>query len=78
MALGGGKYDEEAVQAFESTQAEHLVLIVVGGKKGNGFECRSTDPLFSMLLPELLHECANKIEEDLSKIHPIDKSVNSE
>lgn len=67
MAMGPGKYDEAASVAFKSTKSESLVLIVIDGDKGNGFEVNSTDPMFQLQLPELLRHVADKIDEDLTK-----------
>ena len=41
MTLGpGGKYDAEAERVLMETNAEAVVLVVYGGKRGSGMMCR--------------------------------------
>ena len=78
MALGAGVYDDACTQARESTKARSVILMVVDGDKGSGFSAQSDDPMFQMQFPLILRRMADAIDEDLKKVHPIDKSVNSE
>ena len=64
MAIGPGKYDEEATMVMERVKAQGVILIVVGGNKGEGFACQATLP--TMLgIPEMLRNMADEIERDL-------------
>ena len=50
MALGPGKYDSECTQIMVDQHAEAVLVIVIGGKKGNGFACQAT-PQITFHLP---------------------------
>jgi hypothetical protein len=63
MSHGPGPYDPEAVALHLSTRAKALVLIVIGGDRGNGFETISVDPDFYSRLPAMLRQCADEIEK---------------
>lgn len=62
MAFGPGRYDPIATMARGLTGANTLVLIVVGGVDGEGFEVQSTDPHIQRKLPGLLRVLADQIE----------------
>lgn len=65
-----GKYDAEATAARESAQAGAVLLIVLGGNRGNGFTVQidtardaSRDlPRTGLEIGRLLHSIADKIE----------------
>lgn len=63
MALGPGKYDDLCTMVKEQSQAEGVVLIIVGGNKGVGFSAQLTAPQM-VSLPLVLRNIADKIEED--------------
>ena len=63
MALGPGKYDEEATLLRKKTGAEGIILIVFNGDKGNGFSCQASLGV-TLRLPSILRELAEKIEAD--------------
>ncbi len=58
MTWGPGKYDELCSLVREKAginagEGGGVVVIVLGGNKGNGFSCQA-DPLMTMMLPEIL------------------------
>lgn len=62
MALGPGIYDDECTEAREATKAQTVLLMVMGGAKGNGFSVQSTDALVQVKLPAILRSIADQIE----------------
>jgi hypothetical protein len=67
MAYGSGKYGELAITVQELTQARAVVVAVIGGDKGHGFEVVSANPSFDKELPALLRGIADEIEHDRAK-----------
>ena len=65
MAIGPGKYDEICTAAREVTNAEAVVMIVLGGKYGSGFSVQAIGEDISASLPALLRDVANSIEGDM-------------
>lgn len=71
MAIGPGKYDEEATLVMERTKAHGVVLVVINGDKGSGlttkddFAVLGTLPVMVML-PTILRSIADQIESDMS------------
>jgi hypothetical protein len=69
MPLGGGKYDDVCTIVSERVGiTQHgggVVVIVLGGNKGNGFSCQA-DLRTTMLLPDLLENIAKQIRESSS------------
>jgi len=64
MAYGSGKYGELAITVQELTQARAVVVAVIGGDKGHGFEVISSIPNFDSKVPQLLRSMADEIEKD--------------
>jgi len=64
MANGSGKYGKIAMIVQELTQARAVVLAVVSGDKGHGFEVVSSIPNFDSKVPALLRSMADEIEKD--------------
>ena len=62
--IGPGKYDNEATAAREATGAAGVLLIVIGGERGNGFSCQATQFDIVLRLPALLRTVADQIEAD--------------
>ena len=67
MPIGPVRYDKECEQVFKSTNANTVILMVLGGEKGSGFSVVSGDPDAVNTLPMLLTEMAHKIENDLAQ-----------
>lgn len=61
MAVGPGKYDDACTVARESTGADAVVLIVLGGEHGAGFSVQAVHPAFCEVLPALLEDLAREI-----------------
>jgi hypothetical protein len=64
MAIGPGKYDDLATMAREQAHAVGVIIIVIGGDKGNGFAVQADLPT-TLMLPQMLRFMANEIEKDL-------------
>lgn len=62
MALGPGKYDSECTDIMVAEHAEAVLVVVIGGKRGNGFACQATLAI-TLSLPQILREVANEIEK---------------
>jgi hypothetical protein len=71
MTEGPGRYDAEASWVQERTKAHGVLLMIVGGNKGNGFSLASYDIQatleITLSLPKLLREMANQIESDIKE-----------
>jgi hypothetical protein len=67
MALGPGEYDDLCTYVREqvgiSDQGGGVILIVLGGKRGNGFACQA-DLATTLALPDLLENIAAQIRQD--------------
>ena len=57
-----GKYDEEATIVRERTGGHTVIVIVLGGDRGEGFSVQTEDPLVNRSLPALLRRVADGIE----------------
>lgn len=72
--IGPGKYDQECEAALLATEAHAVLLIVLGGSKGNGFSFSmvQTGPLPDTRaidsIPQMLRSVANQIEADAKKL----------
>jgi hypothetical protein len=64
MAHGPGKYDDLCTEVREKTEAEGVILMVFGGNEGQGFSCQLS-PILTHMVPHLLREVADQIEEDM-------------
>jgi hypothetical protein len=66
MAIGPGKYDDVCSMVVEQVGITEMgggvIVIVVGGNKGNGFSCQA-DLRTTLLLPEMLEMVATQIRE---------------
>jgi hypothetical protein len=65
MAKRDGKYDEEANELQRGLDADAVIVIVVGGERGNGVSLRA-DLQTMMQLPEVLRTIAGQIEADIA------------
>ena len=69
MTVGAGKYDHVCTLARERAGALAAVVIILGGRHGNGFSVQSVQSAQDSVmksLPSLLRNMANQIEADLS------------
>jgi hypothetical protein len=65
-----GNYDDESERQLRESGAQAVVLIVIGGNKGNGFSVIALASLRDSLvpqLPELLRDVAGQIEAQLEQ-----------
>jgi hypothetical protein len=79
MATGPGKYDELATMVRESTKAKGVLLIVFEGHLGSGFSMQMLGINETMLIPSMLRDIADQIEEDMKtgyKGEPNDSGTN--
>ena len=65
MAKRDGKYDEEANELQRGFDADAVIVLVVGGERGNGVSICS-DLQTMMHLPEVLRTIAEQIEADIA------------
>jgi len=68
MALGPGKYDDACTlvrqhAGIDDNSGGGVIVIVLGGKRGNGFSCQA-DAATTLRLPDLLEEMARQIRAD--------------
>lgn len=63
MAVGAGKYDDLATTVREQAHARGVIVIVIGGDKGEGFAMQA-DLYTLMTLPPMLRHIADQIERD--------------
>jgi hypothetical protein len=63
---GPGKYDTETTALRVATGGHTVVVIVFGGRLGEGFEVQSTSPTFTAELPALLRRVADSIDGALT------------
>jgi hypothetical protein len=64
MAMGPGKYDDEATAIREKLNAEGIILIVLGGDKGEGFSAQ-LNLEDSIKVPRILRVIADQIQFDM-------------
>lgn len=62
MPIGPGKYDDECTMLRESTEAQGVIVIVIGGKLGSGFSVQA-DRHTTLLLPHMLEYMAAEIRQ---------------
>lgn len=70
MAIGPGKYDEEATMVRERTKALGVMVIVLGGNKGEGFAAQFADETLMYHVPEMLRTMAQQIDDDIKRNTP--------
>jgi hypothetical protein len=63
MALGPGKYDDACTVVREMTNADCVMVVVLGGDKGNGFSVQTVDPSVVDILSDLLEHMAKQLRE---------------
>jgi hypothetical protein len=62
MPFGPGKYDDACTAVREATEADSVVLIIAGGKLGEGFSVQTYNPAFLLKLPGVLRLIADQLE----------------
>jgi hypothetical protein len=66
MTEGPGKYDDMATYVQEKTDAQLVVVAVVGGNKGGGFSVQSVSIELLKQVPQVLRDLADSLEIDLA------------
>lgn len=61
-----GHYDQEAEQILEATRATGVLVIVVGGTRGDGLSVCTRNRRFVGHVPKILRDVADGIEEQLA------------
>lgn len=62
--IGAGKYDDLCTLVRERTNADGVVLIVVGGNRGEGASVQVVQGLHESV-PDMLRRVANQMDSDL-------------
>ena len=70
MSLGPGRYNDVCTYVRKRTRARLVILMILDGERGEGFEVQTSDPLLLKTLPKLLRDMADGIEGDAQ--HDID------
>jgi len=60
--IGPGKYNEHCATVRTVAQARGVLLLVIAGNQGTGFECQG-DPEIILELPGLLRGMAEELEK---------------
>lgn len=71
MPIGPGKYDKECVNILEEEEADMVMVIVFGGKRGGGFSsaARGLMGVAGVLAaPDTLRAVADSIDIDMKNI----------
>lgn len=70
LGIVGGNYDAECEEMLIRAQASGVVLIVLGGNKGNGFSVSGVEGEHGGIvgqLPKILRHVADSVEQRLSQ-----------
>lgn len=67
MPVGPGKYDYLATMVRRDAEADTVVIVVLGGKLGNGFSVQANYPM-THELPSLLRAVADEIDANREKL----------
>jgi len=62
--VGPGKYDDLCTYVREQTKAQVVLVIILGGEKGDGFSCQG-DSYAMGLVPDLLDTVARGVRSDM-------------
>lgn len=67
MPEGPGKYDEEATAALLATRAKGIILVVIGGHSGQGFEVQLTQELMDSKTVSRVVEAIRSVADEIEK-----------
>jgi hypothetical protein len=67
MTIGPGRYDDLCTMVREATDAEGVIIIVLGGDRGHGFSCQFTDPAMLASVPGTLETIADQVRKDMEQ-----------
>lgn len=65
--IGAGKYDALATLVRHHSRASGVLLVVLGGKKGDGFSCQA-DAYTTARIPEMLDTISKQIRGDVAEL----------
>lgn len=68
MPLGPGIYDDHYSGVRLATNAQGVLLIVIGGDQGSGFSVQA-DALITLTIPEILEATARQIRASFNTGH---------
>ena len=66
MAFNPGIYDDDCTSVRERHQANGVILVVIGGQKGQGFSVQATGDIL-VRLPAILESIARQIREQMAQ-----------
>lgn len=64
--IGPGKYDTEAMKLLRKLKADGILLIVIGGPKGQGCSVKLS-PDLAKEAPAILEQIASSLRADIKK-----------
>jgi hypothetical protein len=64
MVFGPGRYDDFCTTVRTATNAEAVIVMVVGGNRGHGFSCQASFAATQML-PDFVEDMAKQIRADM-------------
>jgi hypothetical protein len=67
VTIGPGKYDKETTVVMKATNAQGVILIVIGGDRGAGFSVQATLEA-TLALPVILRDIADQLETDFTRL----------
>jgi hypothetical protein len=67
VTIGPGKYDDEATLVMQSAHASGVIVIVIGGDRGEGFSIQATLSV-SLQLPKILRDMADQLDPDVREL----------
>lgn len=65
MPVGPGKYDKECEEILLRDHADVVLVIVIGGKRGDGFSLSGVNPFVIPNIAAILRHVADSIEQTL-------------
>ena len=63
----GSKYEKELVEAFKTTKAKGIGLIIIEGDRGSSYDLRMVDEKYYRRMPSILLDLASRIEGELAQ-----------
>jgi hypothetical protein len=67
--IGPGKYDDLTTVLQQTTGAQGLVLVVVGGRLGSGFSCQTEHHDLLLVMARAMRKAADQMEQDYQAAH---------
>ncbi len=67
MPAGAGKYDDLCTAARVETDAEMVLLVILGGNRGHGFSMQQKSHVDPLAIVQMLRDVATEIETSIQK-----------